>query len=240
MTVTTAKLSEEARKAAHARARKAGPLPPTLRRELVRLYQQQSGLTARLASFEVWTEAPSGWVLGHLAPALADELSRGLRAVPGTAAVTAIEVLRRVRGHLPGKVEEAARALLEGRTAGTGSRKANRALADLLRVLDLGVLGHPVLAAVMARELYGLADVSTMLVASAGMSAGTATEVAATLDDPVTAALSSSDRLERWLLPLELLAPDDVEALGLRGLLDGPLMRRSGHIDALDEHPDEG
>jgi hypothetical protein len=238
--VATVKLSEEARKAAHARARKAGPLPPALRRELVRLYQQQSGLTARLASFDTWTEQPSGWVLGHLAPALADHLALALRTAPGAASATASEVLRRAGRLLPSKVEEAARVLLEGRTAGVGSRKANRSLADLLRVLDFGMLGHPVLAAALARELYGLADVSTALVAGAGMTAETAAEVAASLDAPITTATSTSDRLELWLLPSELLTPDDVEALGLLGLLDGPLMRRARDIDALDEHTNEG
>ena len=234
------KLSEEARKVARARARKAGPLPPAVRRELVRLYQQQSGLTARLATFEAWAEGPSGWVLGHLGPALADHLAHGLRVVPGSASTTAGQTLRRVAGLLPLEAEDALRLLLEGRTAGTGSRRANRALADLLRVLDFGVLGHPVLAAVMARELYGLADVSTALVAGAGMSVETAAAVAATLDAPVKAALSVSDRLEAWLLPSEFLAPDDVQSLDPDGLLSPTLVRSARDLDALDENPEEG
>jgi len=237
--VATVKLSEEARKAALTRARKAGPLPPAVRRELVRLYQQQSGLTARLASFDVWSEAPSGWVLGHLAPLLAEHLRRGLRTVPGQASRMAADVLQLAGGLLPGKVADASRVLLEGRTAGTGSRRANRAVADLLRVIDFGALGHPVIAAVMAREMYGLADVSTALVAGAGMTVETAAAVAASLEEPVGAGLTLSDELEMWLLPSELLAPDDVETLGLGSLLDAPLMRRARDVDALDKHPDQ-
>lgn len=238
--MTTVKLSEEARKAALARARKAGPLPAAVRRELVRLYQQQGGLTARLASFVDWEEPASGWVLGHLVTELAEHLRDGLRVVPEPAGATAREVLRRSAAVLPGGPAEAARILLEGRTAGAGSRRANRALVDLLRILDLGVLGHPVLAAVMAREIHGLADVSTALVAGAGMTVETAVEVAASLDVPVVVARSATDRLERWLLPSELLTPDDAQALGLVAFGNGPLAGGARDIDAVDEHPNQG
>lgn len=232
-------LSEQARQAALARAKKAGPLPSSVRRELVRLYQQQSGLTARLVSFDASPSECSGWVLGHLATMLADHLRGRLVTGRGQAVGQAAALLAEVSCLLALDPAGATRLLLSSRTVGAGSRGANRALADLLRVCDLGVLGYPVVAAVFARDL-GLADVSAALVSGAALTVEDVSAVARELDAPVLVPLSGADLTKAWLLPLEVLAPENVEALGLDGVRKDALARRAAEVDALDKNPQKG
>lgn len=217
---------EEARR----RAIAAGPLPANVRRQLVALWQKQDALPRDLRSLTTQLDGPSGWVLHHLFPLLCMHLATDLRReAAGPAAIAFASRLDDVATYQP---IEAVRELVEPPTRGRGARSAATAQVTALRVLDLGLLGFPVVAAVTA-QCAGLLDTSTSLVADGVLTVEQATSAATALDGETVGDLTATDLVARWSLPEEVLLPLDLDAVPVEGI--APVSSGRLDDDSLDE-----
>lgn len=195
---------------ARQRALAAGELPDVVRRELVLLWQRQDTLPKDLHSFVTATLMPSGWVITHVVPLLAKFLAANLRTAGGEASFAVANRLNDVEKYVVTDVAKAIEILVEPTPNGPGSRKAGHYQMTALRVLDLGLIGLPVIAAVYAKT-FGIADVSVSLIAEGNLSVVECVKNAVALDDAPSGELSEGDKAagDKLWLPSELFSPED-------------------------------
>ena len=83
--------------------------------------------------------------------------------------------------------------------------------------MDLGIVGLPILASIVAKDL-GVLDVSTTLISETTLSIEECVEASAKLEGSVSGELSEGDKLfgERYWLPKELLLESDFNSIGIK------------------------
>ena len=212
-------LSQEDIKEARERALSAGPLPDAVRRELVNIWNKQSKLPKEQRSLLVSQLLPSGWVITHLVPLLCRYLARELREQDGEASLLVAKVLDEVADLITFDVPEAVQRLVELRPEGKGGRFAQKCQVNILRILDLGIVGLPLIASIYANTL-GISDVSSSLICDGNLSVGDSVYEAKALGSTVSGELTEGDwygSKNLWI-PLEFLSPDDFDSLTIEGI----------------------
>lgn len=203
-------LSPEDLENARQRALAAGELPDAVRREFALLWQRQDTLPKDLRSFAIVKLMPSGWVISHVVPILAKSLATNLRMAGGEASFAVANRLSDVEKCVEADVAKAIEILVEPTPNGPGSRKAGQYQVAVLRVLDLGLIGLPVIAAIYAKT-FGIADISVSLIAQGILSVVECVDNAIVLDDAPRGELSEGDKaaVGKLWLPSEFFSPDD-------------------------------
>jgi len=214
----TSPLPSEAVAQARARGMSAGKLPPDVLERFAILWAAQANLrdNVRRASWATLDESPSAWTLRHLVPLVGLMYADRLRQRPQTHARSYSEgrlrgwADRLRQGDVLGPLDEA----LAFAVAGEGSREARQLVRMLVRLLDFGVLGLDLVAAVVA-EHEGLKYLPALLVSEGGLNAAEAMNAAAdALGEPRGHGPAGAP--VGWLLA-ELL-PDEFDAIGVEGV----------------------
>jgi hypothetical protein len=212
-------LSSEDLAAARQRALSAGPLPDSVRRELVNIWNRQTQLPKEQRALLSWQFYPSGWVITHLVPLLCNLLSRALREKDGEASLQVAEVLGEVAERVQFDIQEAVQILVQLRPEGKGSRFAGQCQVNVLRVLDLGIVGLPFMAAVYASTL-GLIDISCSIVCEGNFTVSESVEEARRLGSKIEGELTEGDwSWSNFLwIPSDFLPPDDFNPVPIESI----------------------
>jgi hypothetical protein len=209
-------LTEADLEKARQRALVAPPLPDDVRRQLVLLIQRQDTLPEDYRSLVGLIPSPSGWVLTHLMPLLFKKLASDLRKDSRQSSLIVAQRLEQAEVFIKKSIPRAVHVLVEPLPSGVGSKKAGDVQLTVLRILDLGILGFPVVCAVYARHL-GVLDTSTVLISEGVLSIEEALEGSFRLDDVQTWEISKGDieNGKSIYLPKELLPPDNFNSVPL-------------------------
>jgi len=210
-------LSKKDLEEARSRAISAGELPEEVRQALLVVLERMDTLPKEIRTLQVASLSESNWVVTHLVPSLALHLSDVLlknNTETGRAMSARFDAIADIVGN---QTSEAIQMLIEPSILGEGSRKANQSRIHLLRVLDLGILGMPVVAAIYARVL-GLLDTSNSLVGDAHMSVQDCCEAAKNLGDKPKGSLSEADKKSEWWVGRELFSPLDFNSRSIESI----------------------
>lgn len=207
-------LTQEDLEKAKQRAIDAPPLPDEVRRQLVLLLKRQDALPSDFRSLVAWIPKPSGWVITHLVPLISERFSNSLRREGNEASLVVAKRLEKVSQVIVDDPALAVHILVDSLPKGTGSKKAGEIQISILRILDLGILGLPVVASVYAKYL-GVIDTSTILLADGDLPVKDALKAAEKLDEDIKWTLSKGD--EEYssieIIYSELLPPDDFNSI---------------------------
>lgn len=209
-------LSEADLEKARQRALVAPALPDDVRRQLVLLIQRQDTLPEDYRSLVGLIPNPSGWVLTHLMPLLFKKLASDLRKDAKQSSLIVAQRLEQAEVLIEKSIPKVIQLLVEPLPNGSGSRKAGDVQLTVLRILDLGILGFPIVCALYARHL-GVLDTSTVLISEGILTVEEALESSFKLDDIQTWEVTNGDIQNGKLLflPKELFSPDDFNSVPL-------------------------
>ena len=209
-------LTESDLEKARQRALVAAALPDDVRRQLVLLIQRQDSLPEDYRSLVGIVPNPSGWVLTHLIPLIARKLASDLRRDGKQSSLIVAQRLEQVEFVIKKSIPKAIQILVEPLPNGAGSRKAGETQLTVLRILDLGILGFPIVCAVFARHL-GVLDTSTVLISEGGLTVEQALESSFNLDNINTWEVTDGDMRngKSIYVATELLPPDNFNPVPL-------------------------
>jgi hypothetical protein len=212
-------LSEADLQEARNRAVAAGELPESVCRELLLAWHRMDSLPKELRKLAAYQPELSGWAVSHLVPKLCEKLAAELRRNDSEASYKMAAKFELVAEFAETDTRKALDLLLTPGMSGKGSRAAAQANANLLRVLDLGIIGLSYVAAVYARTL-GVLDISVSLVADGHLTIRQSIEVASSLDMGVLGYQTDIDdrpQSNHWL-PSELFSPKDFNTTGVESI----------------------
>lgn len=203
-------LTEADLEQARVRAKDAPPLPDEVRRQLVLLLKRQDLLPSDYRGLLAIRPNPSGWVLTHLIPTICNHLSAQLRKDNKPSSSLVATRLDQVGTLVLDDVRSALHQLVQPLPRGQGSKKAGEYQIAVLRILDLGILGFPVVSAIYAKT-FGVLDTSTILLSESHLPVSATLTSAEKLDDSKIWELSNLDKTADVtnLLYQELILPDD-------------------------------
>jgi hypothetical protein len=160
---------------------------------------------------------PSGWVITHLIPLLCRKLSSDLRSENNGSSLVVAKRLEHVEDIVATEPAKAVNILVSALPKGVGSRKAGDIQIAVLRIIDLGILGFPVVSAIYARHL-GVLDTSTVLVSESTLSIEESLLSAERLDGIKTWTISEGDKRTNFgeVIYTELLPPDNLDSIPIR------------------------
>lgn len=208
-------LSPEVIEAARERALAAGEFPPEVYREFLLRWQAQDGLAREIRELRTTSLHPSGWVLTHLVPLLAQSFLQKLRMQNDDASSVVAERMEIVISNSQRNFPYAIQSLLLPLPSGTGSKKAGDYQVRLLRVMDFGIVGLDLLASIYAKSL-GLIDTSTILFSDGGLTLHEVMEATPRLGGKISGISSSTDISNRsWWVPNEYLTKINPNSLGV-------------------------
>ena len=185
-------LTEADLEKARQRALVAPPLPDEVRRQLVLLIQRQDTLPEDYRSLVGLIPNPSGWVITHLMPLLFKKLGSDLRKEAKQSCLVVAQRLEQAEVLIKKSIPRTIQLLVEPLPNGAGSRKAGDVQLTILRILDLGILGFPVVCALYARYL-GVLDTSTVLISEGILTVEESLESSFKLDDIQTWEITNGD-----------------------------------------------
>lgn len=143
--MATKKLSEKDLLEARNRAISAGKLPEDVRRELLLMWQRQDHLPKELRKLAKADIYSSNWVMEHVVKVVAQHLSKELRKQDTEAGYSMSAKFEVIAEAVTLDIHKVIGLLMTPSIAGKGSRACNQANATLLRILDLGILGLPII-----------------------------------------------------------------------------------------------
>jgi hypothetical protein len=210
-------LSPEDLEKARQRVLSADPYSDEVRREFILQWLRQDNLPKEMRSLLAGNLMPSEWVITHLVPLVCNHLASKLRGKEGDASKTVASLLLQVAEVVTDDTPRAVKMLMEKTSAGKGSKLASDYQNSVLRVVDLGIVGLPNVASIVAKNL-GVADVSTTLISETTLSIQECVEASIRLDGTFSGNLSEGDKLfgDRYWLPKELLLESDLNSLGIK------------------------
>ena len=210
-------LSPEDLEKARQRVLSCDPYSDEVRREFILQWIRQDNLPKEMRSLLIASLASSGWVISHLVPLVCHHLANNLKSKEGDASKNVASLLLQVAEIVAVNTPEAVKMLLEKVSAGMGSKLASQYQSDVLKVLDLGIVGLPIVASIVAKSL-GVVDTSTTLISEATLTIEECVEASRKLDGAFTGNLSEGDRSvgDRYWLPEELLLESDLNSIGIK------------------------
>jgi hypothetical protein len=210
-------LSPEDLEKARQRVLSAKPYSDEVRREFILQWLRQDNLPKEMRSLVTSSLAPSGWVISHLVPLLCLHFANKLKAKEGEASFAVASLLLQVADIVKVDAPQAIKLLMEKVSAGTGSKLATDYQSDVLRVLDLGIIGLPFVASIYAKSL-GVVDTSTTLISETTLTIEQCAEAGKKLDGEFSGTLSEGDKLfgNHYWLPKELLLESDLNTIGIK------------------------
>ena len=208
-------LSPELIEAARERALVADELPPEVYREFLLRWQAQDGLAREIRELRTTSLHPSGWVLTHLVPLLAQSFLQKLRIKNDEASIVIADRLEMVISNSQNNFPYAIQNLLLPLPTGTGSKKAGDYQISLLRIMDFGIIGLDLLASIYAKSM-GLLDTSTILFSDGGMTLHEVMEATPRLGGKVNGVSSATDVSNlSWWMPKEYLTKINLHSFGI-------------------------
>ena len=208
-------LSPEVIEAARERALAAGEISPEVYREFLLRWQAQDGLAREIRELRTTSLYPSGWVITHLVPMLAQTFLQQLRSQGDEASSIVAERLEIVIANSQTNLPLVIQNLLKPLPMGLGSKKAGEYQIRILRAVDLGILGLDLLASLYAKSL-GLLDTSTILYSDGGLTLREVIDATSRLGGKVNGIQSESDlKNSTWWIPQEFLNKSDFYSVGI-------------------------
>jgi hypothetical protein len=210
-------LSPEDLEKARQRVLSSEPYSDDVRREFILQWLRQDNLPKEMRSLLVASLASSGWVISHLVPLVCRHLANNLKNREGEASKNVASLLLQVAEVVAVNTPEAVKMLMEKVSAGSGSKLASEYQNNTLKVLDLGIVGLPIVASIFAKSL-GVVDTSTTLISESTLTIEECVEASRKLDGVFSGNLSEGDREfgGRYWLPRELLLESDLNSLGIK------------------------
>lgn len=210
-------LSPEDLEKARQRVLVAEPYSDAIRREFILQWLRQDNLPKEMRSLSTTNLVSSGWVISHLVPVVSIHLANKLGSKDDEVSKSVASMLLQVAQVVADDTPQAIEMLMSGVSKGTEDELAYGYQSSVLKILDLGIIGLPILASIVAKDL-GVLDVSTSLISESTLSIQECVQASEKLDGTFSGYLSEGDKEfgDRFWLPKELLLESDLNTIGVK------------------------